>query len=179
MKDKSDSREEQAPLVSRYEMDLLSPACEPGSEIWSARAALEADIREVLPYLNAKLPGAVYDHKASVLVWKDGGRKFAFRPREIKAAPVMDREEGQKLIDRAVSLANEVWQNRSEIEPDYERTTVPSLMQIFRYLPRTNCGKCGFPTCMAFAAALRNGRVELECCPELEKREELEEVLGT
>jgi acetyl-CoA decarbonylase/synthase complex subunit gamma len=42
-------------------------------------------------------------------------------------------------------------------------------MQIYRLLPRTNCGQCGCGTCMAFAAALREGDTELACCPVLEQ----------
>jgi acetyl-CoA decarbonylase/synthase complex subunit gamma len=38
-------------------------------------------------------------------------------------------------------------------------------IQIFKLLPKTNCGKCGYPTCLAFAMALAAGKVELEKCP--------------
>ncbi len=27
-------------------------------------------------------------------------------------------------------------------------------MQIFKYMPKTNCGQCGVPTCLAFAMKL-------------------------
>ncbi len=38
-------------------------------------------------------------------------------------------------------------------------------IQVFKLLPKTNCGKCGYPTCLAFAMALAAGKVELEKCP--------------
>lgn len=38
-------------------------------------------------------------------------------------------------------------------------------IQIFKLLPKTNCGECGFPTCLAFAMALAAGKAELEKCP--------------
>ncbi len=90
-----------------------------------------------------------------ILVWKDKGHSFAFRSREIKAAPARDREEGRALIDRAVALANKAWRDPERIEPRYEKRTAANRMQIYRLLPRTNCGQCGYTTCMAFAAGLR------------------------
>lgn len=38
-------------------------------------------------------------------------------------------------------------------------------IQIFKLLPKTNCGECGFPTCLAFAMALAAAKAELEKCP--------------
>jgi ArsR family metal-binding transcriptional regulator len=154
-------------LISDYELELFSPPCIPGAETWSARASLRTEITAVFPYLNAKLKGADYDHGAGILIWKDQGHSFAFRSREIKAAPARDREEARILIDRAVYLINKTWSEREGIEPCYEKRTLPNLMQIYNLLPRTNCGKCGFVTCMAFAAKLREGDAELGCCPEL------------
>ncbi len=38
-------------------------------------------------------------------------------------------------------------------------------IQIFKLLPKTNCGKCGVPTCLAFAMNLASGKAELVACP--------------
>ncbi|HVO83291.1 MAG TPA: acetyl-CoA decarbonylase/synthase complex subunit gamma [Syntrophobacteria bacterium] len=38
-------------------------------------------------------------------------------------------------------------------------------IQIFKLLPKTNCGECGVPTCLAFAMALAAGKAELDKCP--------------
>ena len=38
-------------------------------------------------------------------------------------------------------------------------------IQIFKLLPKTNCGKCGVPTCLAFAMNLAAGKAELSRCP--------------
>jgi len=40
-----------------------------------------------------------------------------------------------------------------------------SGIQIFKLLPKTNCGKCGIPTCLAFAMNLAAGKAELSSCP--------------
>jgi acetyl-CoA decarbonylase/synthase, CODH/ACS complex subunit gamma len=38
-------------------------------------------------------------------------------------------------------------------------------IEIFKLLPKTNCGKCGVPTCLAFAMQLAAGKAELSACP--------------
>jgi acetyl-CoA decarbonylase/synthase, CODH/ACS complex subunit gamma len=38
-------------------------------------------------------------------------------------------------------------------------------IEIFKLLPKTNCGKCGVPTCLAFAMQLAAGKAELNACP--------------
>jgi len=38
-------------------------------------------------------------------------------------------------------------------------------IQIYKLLPKTNCGECGVPTCLAFAMNLAAGKAELAACP--------------
>ncbi len=40
-------------------------------------------------------------------------------------------------------------------------------IEIFKLLPKTNCGDCGVPTCLAFAMALAAGKADLSKCPHL------------
>ncbi len=51
-------------------------------------------------------------------------------------------------------------------------------IQIFKMLPKTNCGECGVPTCLAFAMNLASGKAELDSCPYVsdEAKEKLAEA---
>lgn len=51
-------------------------------------------------------------------------------------------------------------------------------IEIFKLLPKTNCGECGVPTCLAFAMSLAAGKAELSRCPYLseEAKNKLEEA---
>ena len=40
-------------------------------------------------------------------------------------------------------------------------------MQIYKQLPKTNCKKCGFPTCMAFAMQVAAKQKAISDCPEI------------
>ena len=45
-----------------------------------------------------------------------------------------------------------------------------SGIQIFKLLPKTNCGECGVPTCLAFAMNLAAAKAELDSCPYVSAR---------
>ena len=49
-------------------------------------------------------------------------------------------------------------------------------LEIYRQLPRTNCGDCGVPTCLAFAMKLANKQASLDDCPHVS--EEAKAALG-
>ncbi len=51
-----------------------------------------------------------------------------------------------------------------------------SGVEIFKYLPKTNCKKCGHPTCLAFAMKLAAKQASLDACPDAS--EEAKKVLG-
>ena len=38
-------------------------------------------------------------------------------------------------------------------------------IQILKMLPKTNCGDCGIPTCLAFAMKVAAGQAEIDTCP--------------
>lgn len=51
-----------------------------------------------------------------------------------------------------------------------------SAIEIYKHLPKSNCGECGFPTCMAFAMQLANKQASLDQCPHV--TEEAEQALA-
>ncbi|MFZ6017765.1 MAG: acetyl-CoA decarbonylase/synthase complex subunit gamma [Nitrospirota bacterium] len=40
-------------------------------------------------------------------------------------------------------------------------------VEIFKLLPKTNCKKCGYPTCLAFAMKLAQRQASLDLCPDI------------
>ncbi len=51
-----------------------------------------------------------------------------------------------------------------------------SGVEIFKLLPKTNCKKCGHPTCLAFAMKLAQRQVSIDLCPDVS--EEAKQKLG-
>ena len=154
-------------LIPSYELDVFTPPCEPGAERFSAVAFVPADIREVLPYLNATLRGAVYNAVVPALSWRKAGHTIVFQPDRIAVSNVEDRQAAQGEVAGLVKLVNRTWEQRNEIEPDFEARQRPTVMAVFKVLPGTNCRQCGQPTCWNFALKLAASQVTLEQCPPL------------
>ena len=159
-------------LIEGYDMKLVTPDCFPGADWYRAVVEVKDDITDVLPYLNAELEDADYTHDGMVLLWKSGGRKYAFRPHEISVAPVETREEALDAVDFIVGSVNDIWTRRDTIEPNFEeKKPLLNILDIYRILPKTNCRECGSPSCMAFAAALRNDPGKLQSCSYISERD--------
>lgn len=42
-----------------------------------------------------------------------------------------------------------------------------TALEIYKHLPKSNCGECGFPTCLAFAMQLSQKKISLDNCPKV------------
>ena len=156
-------------LIEAYDLEVFTPPCAPGAPKFAAIARLTMDIRGVLPYLNAILPGAVYNHQGPALTWKKGGRNIAFHPYQIAVGNLKDRDEAVKVVEGLVKKANRTWERREEITPDYAMRRRPAPLELYKLLPGTNCKACGQPTCYIFAIKLVVGQVDLSGCPPLQE----------
>jgi len=170
-------------LIEQYDLEVFTPPCNPGAELYAARARLIVDISAILPYLNATLRGVVYHSAANALTWKKGGHNIAFHAYEIATSNVEDREGAEKELKALVDLVNRTWERRSEITPDTTTRQRPTSMAIFKLLPQTNCKQCGEPTCYTFALKLATAQKKLTDCPPLaepqydQKRAGLEAII--
>ncbi|MFA6709831.1 MAG: acetyl-CoA decarbonylase/synthase complex subunit gamma [Candidatus Methanomethylophilaceae archaeon] len=46
---------------------------------------------------------------------------------------------------------------------------MPTAIEFFKLLPKTNCKDCGQPTCLAFAMLLANQKAKIDDCPHIKK----------
>jgi len=68
---------------------------------------------------------------------------------------------------------NQNWEGRDKIEQTFDRPPAPQMLEILKLLPKTNCKKCGEPTCMVFALRVIDEVKELEDCPELDPEKKI------
>jgi len=158
-------------LITDYRFELVEDHHHPGSGRYGVRVILPVDISTSFPYLNAVLNDTLYDHENSILIGTNNRRRYAFRPHEIQAGMVKDPSEAPKIADEVVELVNRVWMKREHIAPSLKERKLPTVYDIYKLLPGTNCKECGYPTCLACAADIRNGVISLEGCPLLAKPE--------
>jgi len=95
------------------------------------------------------------------------GKIIRIGAREIAINVLEDEEEAERVLLWLKDQINEVWANRKSITPKYEGKRKPKLIEVLKLLPRTNCKKCGRPTCTVFAAQMVEGGLGPEHCPGL------------
>jgi ArsR family metal-binding transcriptional regulator len=158
-------------LITDYRFELVEDHHSPGSGRYGVRVILPADISVSFAYLNTVLDDTLYDRENSILIGINNHRRYAFRPHEIHVGMVADPSEAPSIVDEVVELVNRVWKERECITPSLRERKLPTVYDIYKLLPGTNCKECGYPTCLACAADIRNGVISLEGCPLLSKPE--------
>ncbi len=129
--------------------------------------SIPSDISASFPYLNSALDDTYYDHENSILIGVNNRRRYAFRPHEIQGGMVTDHTQASSIADEVIEFVNRIWAGRDGINPSLRERKLPPVYDIYQLLPKTNCKECGYPTCLAFAAAMRKEEVSLETCPVL------------
>jgi ArsR family metal-binding transcriptional regulator len=146
-------------------LEIFRPKCDPTKEVLHAIADFEADISPAFPYLNAELGGWDYDRNNHVLLLKlSEGKWITLHPHRIAIRGCRDLEEAQALVKWIKGQVNEIHERRGSITPRYASQAGLKILEILKNLPMTNCRVCGYATCMAYAAALREGETTLESC---------------
>lgn len=140
--------------------------CE-GSIYWGACFRLDGDVEVLFPYINAVLKDACYKLRPLSIQFKREGVRCTLYPTDAVAAPFRERDQVFSFIEKLVAFLNEIYDCRSELTPNHKIQSQPtSIVEILKALPRTNCRRCGYPTCLAFAAALRAGNRSPDDCPD-------------
>jgi len=167
-------------LLRGYTKEIFRPECNPGFESVHCIAHLDQDISAVLPYLNAVLGGFEFVKDPPTVMFRSQGKFITLHGRKIAINALKDEAEADKILKWLKREINEAWKNRDNIEPSYEGAPKPSVIEILKLLPRTNCRECGESTCMVFAVRLADGAKGPENCPPLgdENRQRLEEYLS-
>lgn len=172
-------------LIDTYELEIDVSTHSADNIEYDVIAHLTVDISPVFPYLNAKLSRGIYTPSRPVFSWRHEGRNVGFWPQRIAVDHIHSQEEIAEVVDGLVALVNDVWERRSEIEPDETVHMRRQPLELYKLLPRTNCKACGDTSCHTFALKLAGGQVEAAVCAPLfsearyaEQRAQLEALLA-
>ncbi len=127
-------------------------------------AHIDGDLGPVLPYLNAVIPQASYTPAAETLTYMDEYRMIALYRQRITIAKADEIVDAWRVLEEIRRSAVQTWKKRDRIEPSFEIRRKPPAIEIFKRLPRTNCGLCGEPSCLAFAMRVWTGELSARFC---------------
>lgn len=167
-------------ILKSYTRELFRSKCMSGAQRVHCHAALDTDIREVLPYLNAELGGTAYTRDPPSVTFQVHGKLITIHADKIAVNALKDEAEADKILNWLMETINETWARREEIVPLYEVRAKPVLLEILKRLPKTNCRECREATCMVFAARVVEGVRDETGCPGLteENRKKLKTYLS-
>lgn len=134
-------------------------------------AELNSDIAEIIPYINRITKGGIYNNNNQTLTVRDSGKLITFSPTKISATRLKDIDEARSLFDNLVQQINQTYRDRDKIEPDTSRGVILQPLEVYKLLPKKNCGQCGAPTCMAFATKLTLDLTNIQFCQPLFTKE--------
>lgn len=170
-------------LLGHFTFRVFPPDCNFSSTKLNAIAELSGDISEVFPYFNSVIKGCIYGPESKTLSFRKDGHLITLQPHQIALTKLNDQEEAEKIFRWLKELINVTYEDRENLKPDYQGREPLKVLNIFKLLPMKNCGLCGEPTCMAFAAKLQQDEIPIGKCSPLfteeykEKREKLFSLL--
>jgi len=158
-------------LLQSYQLDVINNHCMPSAQSVNCIARLEQDVGCAIPYLNAVIEGDQFTADPPSITFRNEGRLIAVTERTITVNAVADEAQGRKIVEWIMREINDAWENRANIEPRYTKAERPQVVEVLKRLPKTNCKKCGAPTCMVFATWVVQGAKDETQCPELNEVE--------
>ncbi|MGD9210796.1 MAG: (Fe-S)-binding protein [Desulfobacteraceae bacterium] len=154
-------------LLENYRLEIFNSACNPGAMAVHCFAHLDQEVSKALPYLNSVLGGFEYIQDPPSVTFKVHGKLITVNGRRIAINALKDEAEARKIVNWLKGEINSAWDNRDQITPSYKGVGKPQLIEVLKLLPKTNCRKCGAPTCMVFAAKVVDGGGGADDCPDL------------
>ena len=127
----------------------------------------DRDITEILPYVNAAIKGASYNKNAATLTYAKERRLINLYNIKVTIAKADDIIDAWVILDEFKKLINNTYSHRDTIKPSYEEKVKVTALQIYGWLPKTNCRACGEATCLAFACRFLQGEQKLSKCAPL------------
>ena len=154
-------------LLESYRLEIFNNECMPGAMTVQCFAHLDQDVSEALPFLNAELGGFEYIKEPPSVTFRLHGKLLTVHGNKIAVNALKNENEACKIVEWLKCEINDVWEKRDSITPRFEGMPRPQLIQILKYLPKTNCRDCGEPTCMVFATRVAEGVKDSNDCPSL------------
>lgn len=160
-------------FLEKIEMDFIEP-CTADFMKMKFTAEFSSDISGIFPYINSVIKAAIYNEGSSSLTIRKDGRLITLHPLKMAVSKALNEHDAYEIIDMIKELVNSVHERRDEIIPLYSRRQNPSAVEVYRYLPKTNCRACDEMTCLSFAVKMIEGQKKLSECSDILKKEHIE-----
>ncbi len=153
-------------FLQEIRLDFIEPCTADNMRV-KFYADFDKDISEVFPYINAQMKSAIYNVGSNSLTFKKEFRLITMHPEKLAVSKAVNEFDAYEIMDMVMELVNSTYDDKENITPLYERRENPSTIEVYKYLPKTNCKSCGCPTCLSFAAKMIAGDYKINRCKTL------------
>ncbi len=143
-------------------IDRLGPANE---AFVKANFYFEQDISFLFPYINAVAKKSEFHEHPCLIRFVYKGVYCVLYPDRCIASPLDGHVQVRLFVAHLVAFLNEILEKKDDIIPKFKVFKQVAVTDIIKLLPITNCGDCGFKTCIAFAAMLSKQQTVPNLCP--------------
>lgn len=149
-----------------FDFSLRSSSIFLGERCWFAHFKVDGDVSPLFPFFHAVGDDVVHYAAPEVLQFRWRDIIVALYPPDIVVARLFDgREQALEFAHYLIDLLNDLDTRKLQIRPVHRRLARLQVPDILGFLPMTDCGRCGFKTCMAFAGALSRRKTKIMMCP--------------
>ncbi len=159
--------------------EILPCVADPSKFRVIGRIEVDVDLDKVMPFLARLIFNSSYNEKYGWITFKRGPSIITIHnDRFVAMTQIKDESEALAILRDIEEKVREAWNNRDKIDLSRPaKMKVIGPLDVYNYLPKTNCKKCGEQTCMAFAIKLLNGEKKLEDCKPLFDNSEARKTL--
>jgi ArsR family metal-binding transcriptional regulator len=168
LKDKAEKDEEKivdlshARPVEITEIRKLMP-CVADPSMSRMVANMTPPLGNVLKIFEPFFPRSKYlDKKRSLMIQKDEIILTVYSSGRVSIGMIKNETEAKKVLEELRNTINEAI--KVGVVPAPREKPKIEVMEIYRYLPQTNCGICKEQDCHSFAVKLMAGEATLEKC---------------
>lgn len=159
----------QAKPVEIVEVRQLLP-CIADSSKFRVIANMAPSLGGTLKVLEPLFPRGRYSDKIGALIIQKGDViTTIYGTGKVTLTMIKSESEAKEALENLRSTINEAIAKGVAPTPREKIRVEP--MEIYKYLPQTNCGKCSEQSCYTFAIKLMSGEVSLEKCTPLKEPE--------
>lgn len=129
-------------------------------------ANLAPPLGGALKALEPLFPRGRYSERIGALIIQRGDvLTTLYGTGNVTMTMIKDEAEARENLEKLKETINEAIARGVAPAPREKVRVEP--MEIYKYLPQTNCGECGEQSCYSFAIRLMNGEVSLDLCTPL------------
>lgn len=154
-------------LLKNYTLEIFKSKCQSDAMGVHCFAHLKQDVSDAIPYLNSVLGGFEYLSDPPAVTFKSHGKLITVHGKKIAVNALKSADEAEKIVEWLKNEINTAWEQKAEIEPCYTGMPRPGIIEILKFLPKTNCRECNEPTCMVFATKVAEGAKGPNDCPQI------------